>query len=106
MAAFAAKLDVLDVTVGVSVAICTAEPLSTLLVVTIAVKLPAVGLVEKVIVRDVAVAEVTVPTAPLLSTTLLLAAVVSNPKPAIVIVFALGERLAVLLVTAGLTVAT
>jgi hypothetical protein len=49
-----------------------ALPLARLLVVTMAVRVPAeVGLVEKVTVSEVAVAEVTVPTAPLLKTTVL-----------------------------------
>ena len=65
-----------------------------------------VGLVENVTVSEVAVAAVTVPTAPLLKTTVLLAAVGSKPKPLMVIVVALAARLAVLLVTTGVTVAT
>lgn len=79
VSAFAAKLDVLLVTTGTTVATCTAELLLTLLLVTIAVKLPAVvGEVESVTVRVVEVAAVTVPTAPLLKTTVLSAAVVSK----------------------------
>ncbi len=75
--------------------------------VTTAVRLPIeVGLVEKVTVSDVDVADVTDPTAPLLKVTVLLAAVVSKPVPAIVIVDALAPSAAVLLVTVGLTVAT
>ena len=71
---------VLLVTTGTTVATCTAGPLPMLLDVTTAVRLPAlVGLVEKVTVSAVAVAAVTVPTAPLLKTTLLLAAVKSKP---------------------------
>ena len=66
----------------------------------------AVGLVDNVTVSEVAVAEVTVPTAPSLKTTVLLPAVVSKPKPLIVSVVALAARLAVLLVTTGMTVAT
>ena len=82
-------------------------PLLTLLDVTTAVKLPAVvGLVENVTVKDVALAVVTVPTAPLLNTTVLLAAVVSKPNPAIVTVAASAARFAVLLVITGVTVAT
>ncbi len=73
---------------------------------TTAVKLPADGTVEKVIDNDVLVAEDTVPMAPLLKTTVLLAAVLLKPVPAIVIVVALIARLAVLLVTTGLTEAT
>ena len=48
-----------------------------------------VGLVEKVTVNDVAVAAVTVPTAPLLNATVLFAAVALNPKPLIKMVFTL-----------------
>ena len=77
------------------------------LVVTIAVRLPtAVGFVEKVTVSDVAVAAVTVPAAPLLSTTVLFAAVVEKPNPLIVTVVALNGKLVVLTVTTGVTVAT
>ncbi len=95
------------VTTGVTVATCTAVPLLTLSVVTTAVRLPAVvGLVENVTVSEVAVAVVTVPTAPSLKVTVLLAAVVSKPKPLMVIVVALAARLAVLVVTTGVTVAT
>ena len=60
----------------------------------------------KVIVNVVAVAAVTVPIAPLLKTTLLLAATVEKPKPVIVIVVAVMARLAVLTVTTGMTLAT
>ena len=55
---------------------------------------------------DVAVAEVTVPTAPLLKATVLLPGVVSKPAPLMVIVVAVIGRLAVLLVTPGVTEAT
>src|SRR5581483_4226356 len=96
--AFAPRLVVLLVTTGTTVATWIAVPLATLLVVTIAVRLPtAVGAVEKVTVSEVAVAAVTVPTAPSLNVTVLLAAVVSKPAPLIVIVVALIPRLAVLL---------
>ena len=61
----------------------------------------ALGCVEKVTVNWVAVALVTVPTAPLLKVTVLLAAVVSNPVPAMVRVGALIARLVVLRVTVG-----
>jgi hypothetical protein len=73
--------------------------------VTIAVKLPAeVGAVVRLMVRVVAVAAVTVPTAPLLKTTALLTAVVENPTPVMirVLVFA-AKRAVVLVVTIGLT---
>ena len=82
-AALIAKLTVLVVTTGLTFAICVAVPLPTPLTVTIAVRLPAdVGLVENVTVSEVAVAAVTVPTAPLLKITVLRLAVVSKPKPA------------------------
>ena len=102
MVALAARLLVLAGTTGVTVATCTAEPLLTPLVVTTAVRLPtAAGIVESVTVSDVAVAAVTVPTAPSLKATVLLAAVVLKPVPLIVSVVALAARLAVLLVTDG-----
>ena len=63
-------------------------------VVTMAVKGPAVtGKVVNVMERLVAVAELTVPTAPLLKVTLLLAAVVSKPIPLMVRVFVLALML-------------
>lgn len=84
LVASAARSVVSAVTTGITVATCTADPLLTLFVVTIAVKLPAaVGSVERDIVKDVAVAEVIVPSAPLLNTTELLAALVSKPNPLI-----------------------
>jgi hypothetical protein len=61
----------------------------------------ALGFVEKVTVNWVAVALSTVPTAPLLKVTVLLAAVVSNPEPAMVMVLALIARLLVFNVTIG-----
>lgn len=107
VAALAAIAAELLVTTGVTVATCTAEPLGTLFVVTTAVKLPAVaGLVEKVTVRVVAVALVTVPTALLLSATVLLPGVVLKPKPCIVTVAALAAIATVRFVTTGVTVAT
>lgn len=73
----------------------------------IAVSTPVrVGLVVKVIVSVVAVDAVIVPTAPLLNTTLLPAAIAEKPKPVIVIVEAVMARLAVLSVTTGVTLAT
>ena len=98
--ALAAKFAVLSVTPGVTVPTCEVVLVSPL-VATLAVKLPAIGLVEKVTVRDVAVAEVTVPTAPLLKFTELFSGVVSKPAPVIVIVDELAARLAVLLVMLG-----
>ena len=107
VAASAAKFVVLLVTTGMTVAISTAVPLLTPLVVTIAVRLPAlVGLVDRVTLSAVDVAAVTVPTAPLFKTTVLLAAVVSKPKPLIVKVVASAASAAALVVTTGLTVAT
>src|SRR4051812_47611662 len=97
---------VLLVTVGATVATWTAVPLLLPFVVTTAVKLPPVGFVENVTVRAVAVAEDTVPTAPLLKTTVLLLAVVSKPKPLIVTVETPNARLEVLAVTVGVTLAT
>lgn len=83
-----------------------AAPLLTPLLVTIAVSSTGeVGFVLKVIVREVVVASVTVPTAPLLKTIVLLAAAVSNPNPLIVRVVASASRLETLLVTTGKTVA-
>ncbi len=105
--ALANKLLVLLVTTGTTVATCTAGPLAMLLDVTTAVKSPAlVGLVVKVTVKDVAVAAVTVPAAPLLNVTLLLAAVKSKPEPLIVMVLESAARLLTLLVTTGRAVAT
>lgn len=69
---FVARLAVLLVTTGATVATCTAEPLELPSVVTTAVRLPAVvGLVVKVTVNAVAVAVLTVPTAPSLKATVL-----------------------------------
>lgn len=77
------------------------------MVVTTAVKLPAVcGLVENVTISEVAVAVVTVPTAPLLKVTVLFAATVLKPAPVIVTVDALASNEVVVAVTAGATVAT
>lgn len=60
-----------------------------LLLVMTAVSEPVLtGRVEKVTTKLVAVAEVTVPTAPLLKTTVLLPAVGLNPKPLMVMVVA------------------
>lgn len=58
------------------------------LVVTAAYKLPAGGLVVSETVRADAVAVETVPTAPDSKTTVLLAAVVSNPTPTMTTVLA------------------
>ncbi len=97
----------LAVTTGVTVATCTAEPLLTPSEWTMAIRLPAVvGLVENVTVSEVALAVLTVPTAPSLKATVSLEAVAPKPKPLIVIWDALAARLAVLDVTDGVTVAT
>lgn len=75
--------------------------------VTEAVRLPAtVGFVLKVTVKLVVVAEVTVPTAPLLKVTVLLAATELNPTPVITTVLAVIAWAVVALFTVGTTVAT
>ena len=105
--ALATKLDVLVLGDGVTVATCKAVPLLWLLDVTTAAKLPAEdGLVPKVTVNAVAVAAVTVPTAPSSSVTVLFPAVVLKPKPLMISVVTLAAKVAVLLVTTGVTVAT
>lgn len=88
-------------TIGITDATCTAAPFGTPLTVTIAVRLPALGVVENDTVNDVAVAEVTVPMAPLLKVTTLFAAVVLKLVPAMVTVDAFAAKLAVLAVTVG-----
>ena len=100
--ALIARLVVSKVTVGAAtmLATCTALPLVPPKDVTTAVRLPRDGAVLKVTVNWVAVALVTVPV-PLLKVTVLLAAVVSNPVPAMVRVVALIARLVVLKVTVG-----
>lgn len=91
----AARSDVTLVSTGMTVATCTASPFITPLIVTRAVKLPAeVGAVDRLTVSTVDVAAVTVPTAPLLNVTILLAAMESNPTPLIVMLLALAGRLA------------
>jgi hypothetical protein len=65
-----------------------------------------VGWVVKVTVNEVVVAAVTVPTAPLLNATVLLAAVALKPVPVMVTVEALAAKLVVELVTVGVSVAT
>lgn len=79
----------------------------TPLLVTIAVNgTGEVGFVLNVTVSEVAVAAVTVPTAPLLKATVLLAAVVSKPNPLMDSVVLSARRLEVLVVTTGTTVET
>lgn len=104
--ALAKTTEVFCVATGRTVAICTAEPLLNELTVTTAVRLPALGRVPNVTVSNVAVAVVTVPTAPLLNTTVLLPAVVLKPKPLMVTVVAVRARAVVAAVTTGPTVAT
>ena len=105
-----ARVAVVEVTKGVTLATCTAAPLDPPPFVTTALRTPKLdGRVEKVTVKDVAVADVTVPTAPRLEkTTVLLDGVGSKPVPVIVIVDALMEMFFRLCVTvgSGTTVAT
>ena len=69
---------------------------------TLALSVPsAKGKMLKVTVNAVEVAVVTVPTAPLLNVTTLLAAVLENPVPFITMVGALIAKLAVLVVIVG-----
>ena len=100
--ALMARLFVFKVTVGAAtmLATCTALPLVPPKDVTTAVRLPSDGAVLKVTINWVAVALVTVPV-PLLKVTVLLAAVVSNPVPAMVRVVAVAARLLVFEVTVG-----
>ncbi len=102
--AFAAKLSVLLVTTGLTLATWMAELLVPS-ITTDAVRSPAIGLVVKVTVSVVAVAAVTAPTAPLLKTTELFPDVVSKPKPLMLIVAVLASRFVVLDVMTGTTVA-
>lgn len=93
---------VVAVTTGVTEAICTAVPLRAPLEVTMAVRIPALGLVENVTVSEVAVAAVTAPIAPLLKRTRLLASVVLKFVPANVTVEASAASVAeVFSVTVG-----
>lgn len=64
------------------------------------------ALVENVTVRAVAVAAVMIPTAPLLNAIVLSSTVVLKPKPLTMMLVVLTLMLSVLLVIAGLTVAT
>ena len=101
------KFAVLLVTSGTTFATASALPLVIELVVTTAVKLPSeVGFVVNRTVSEVAVAAVTLPTAPRLNATVLFAKIESNPKPLMVTVSELKPRLATLVVTTGLMVAT
>ena len=88
-------------------ATCTGVPLLAPLVITTAVKLPAmVGGVVKFRINWVDVAELTEPTAPLFKVTVLFPGVVLNLVPLMVSVVALINWLAVFSVTVGITVAT
>lgn len=107
VASAARRLDEPFETTGITVATWTSAPLLRVSVATEAVSEPAeVGLVVKRTVSEVGVAEITLPAAPLLKVTTLSPAIVSKPKPWIVIVLALAFKLVVLLVTTGMTVAT
>ena len=100
--ALIARLVVSKVTTGAATMLATGTALPLLIAVvgTTAVRLPRDGAVLKVTVNWVAVALVTVPV-PLLNVTVLLAAVVSNPVPAMVRVVAEAARLVVSKVTVG-----
>ena len=88
-----------------TVATCTAAPLLSLSVVTMAVREPEpVGSVVKETESEVAVAEVIVATAPSLNATELLPAEESKPNPSISSVVGLAGMLAVFCVTTGMTV--
>ena len=103
--AFAARNALLLVTTGATVATCVAVPLAPF-VTTVAFSGPAVvGAVVNVTVSRVAVADATVPTAPLLNVTVLLEAVVSNPSPSIRSVVSSAAMVAGLSITSGTTVA-
>ena len=92
--AFAAKAVLLTSIDATTVPTLTEFPLLTALVVTTADRPPTfVGRVESDTESAVAVADVTMPTAPLLNTTVLLPAVVSKPTPMIVSVLELAERM-------------
>ncbi len=106
LVALTPRFAVLFVTTGVTVAICTAVALLAPLLVTIAVRLPATRPVRLVTVREVDVAAVTLPVAPLLNFTVSLAAVAEKPTPLIVRLAALAACVAVLAVTTGVTFAT
>jgi hypothetical protein len=101
-----ARLAVLLVTTGATLATGTALPLLTVLLVTTAFKVPALKPLKLVTVREVVVAAVTVPLPAAVKITALLPAVGENPKPLIVRVVAPIARSAVLLVITGITVAT
>ena len=94
--------EVSAVTTGIMLATSTATPLEREFDSTTAVsELASVGFVVNVTVSDVAEAEVTVPSAPLFSVTMLFVATESNPNPLMVTVVALAATAVVLLVTTG-----
>lgn len=96
------RFDVSAVTTGIMLATSTATPLDREFDSTTAVSEPAsVGFVVNVTVSDVAEAEVTVPSAPLFSVTMLFVGTESNPNPLMVTVVALAATAVVLLVTTG-----
>lgn len=101
------KLAVLLVIKGLTVATCTASPLLTPFVVTTPINMSALaGNVVKATVNIVAVAAVTIPTAPSLKTTVLFPNVASNPNPLMVSSVAVAAKSDVLLVTTGENTAT
>ena len=91
-----------------TLATCVGPVLLTPETVTLALSAPSeVGCVLKVTVNCVVVAAVTVPTAPLLKVTVLLAGVVEKPVPAMFSVVVLCTRSAVLgVIVTEVTVAT
>ncbi len=102
LVALAARLAVLDVTTGITLATCTVELLKPL-TLTEAVRLPTTRPLRLVTVNCVLLAEVTVPVAPPLKETVLLPAVLEKPKPWMVRLVAFAARLIVLEVTVGAT---
>src|SRR5262249_35123794 len=101
--ALTARLAVLDVTTGVTVATWTADGLLVPLTDTVAVSAPDTRPVKLVTVSCVYVAAVTVPVAPVLKVTTLLPAVLSsNPLPVMMSCVALAARVAVLEVIVGI----
>jgi len=95
----AAKLEEFSVTTGNTVATCTADPLPTPSVVTITVNVPAVGDEVSVMVNEVAVTAVTVPT-PDDNVTMLLP-FGSNPAPSMINLLALAANVEEFSATTG-----
>ena len=102
----AAMLVVVDVTTGATVAIGVAELLNAPVVTTTVNGPPMFGNAASVTLRDVVVAAVIMPTAPLLNAIELLVIVELNPKPAMVSVVVPAAKAVVFAVTVGTTVAT